>query len=168
MASVRFHTVLSLENANATGIHVPLELVAARGGGKRPAVVATVNGYTYRGTVMGYDPMVQVVHERDVVDALVLALRPGVRGIFNLRGPGEVPLSHLLRMLGRKPMAVPGPIAESVLSRLWKFRLTSFPTPELDHVRYLCMVDDARARATLGYAPKRTLEETARAVESDR
>ncbi len=119
-------------------------------------------------TVMGYDPMVQVVHERDVVDALVLALRPGVRGIFNLRGPGEVPLSHLLRMLGRKPMAVPGPIAESVLSRLWKFRLTSFPTPELDHVRYLCMVDDARARATLGYAPKRTLEETARAVESDR
>ena len=56
MASVRFHTVLSLENANATGIHVPLELVAALGGGKRPAVVATVNGYTYRGTVMGYDP----------------------------------------------------------------------------------------------------------------
>jgi UDP-glucose 4-epimerase len=119
-------------------------------------------------TVMGYDPMVQAIHERDVVDALVLALRPGVRGIFNLRGPGEVPLSRLFRMLGRKPMAVPGPIAESVLSRLWRFRLTSFPTPELDHVRYLCMVDDTRARATLGYAPKRTLEETALAVESDR
>lgn len=119
-------------------------------------------------TVLGYDPMVQVVHERDVVDALVLALRPGVRGIFNLRGPGEVPLSRLFRMLGRKPVPVPGPVAEAVLSRMWRFRMTSFPTPELDHIRFVCMVDDARARATLGYAPKRSLEQTALAVESDR
>jgi hypothetical protein len=54
--AVRFHTTLSLENRNATGIHVPLEAVEALGGGRRPAVVATVNGYTYRGTVLGYDP----------------------------------------------------------------------------------------------------------------
>lgn len=52
---VRFRTTLSLENRNATGIHVPLEALQALGGGRRPAVVATVNGYTYRGTVMGYD-----------------------------------------------------------------------------------------------------------------
>jgi UDP-glucose 4-epimerase len=119
-------------------------------------------------TVLGYDPMVQVVHERDVVDALVLALRPGVRGIFNLRGPGEVPLSRLFRMLGRAPVAVPGPLAEAALTRLWKLRLTSFPTPELDHIRYLCMVDDARARTTLGYVPRRSLEETVHAVDSER
>jgi hypothetical protein len=56
MNSVRFTTVLSLENKNATGIHVPPEAVVALGGGRRPAVVATVNGYTYRATVMGYDP----------------------------------------------------------------------------------------------------------------
>jgi hypothetical protein len=53
---VRFHAILSLENRNATGIHVPVEVVEALGGGRRPAVVATVNGYTYRSTVMGYDP----------------------------------------------------------------------------------------------------------------
>lgn len=53
---VRFRTTLSLENRTATGIHVPADVVAALGGGKRPAVVATVNGYTYRSTVMGYDP----------------------------------------------------------------------------------------------------------------
>jgi hypothetical protein len=54
--SVRFRTTLSLENRNATGIHVPSEAVETLGGGRRPAVVATVNGYTYRGTIMGYDP----------------------------------------------------------------------------------------------------------------
>jgi hypothetical protein len=53
---VRFHAILSLENKTATGIHVPVEVVEALGSGKRPAVVATVNGYTYRSTVMGYDP----------------------------------------------------------------------------------------------------------------
>ncbi len=56
MPPVRFRTTLSLENKTATGIHVPVEVVEALGGGKRPAVIATVNGYQYRGTVMGYDP----------------------------------------------------------------------------------------------------------------
>ena len=56
MPPVRFTTVLSLENKSATGIHVPVSAVEALGGGRRPAVVATVNGYTYRATVMGYDP----------------------------------------------------------------------------------------------------------------
>jgi hypothetical protein len=53
---VRFTSVLSLENKSATGIHVPLEVLEALGGGRRPAVLATVNGYSYRATVMGYDP----------------------------------------------------------------------------------------------------------------
>jgi Bacteriocin-protection, YdeI or OmpD-Associated/Domain of unknown function (DUF1905) len=53
---VRFHATISLENRNATGIHVPSDVLDALGGGRRPAVLATVNGYRYRGTVMGYDP----------------------------------------------------------------------------------------------------------------
>jgi UDP-glucose 4-epimerase len=119
-------------------------------------------------TVLGYDPMVQVIHERDVVDAIVSALRPGVRGIFNLKGPGEVPLSTLLRLLGRRPMPVPGPLAEILLSRLFRYRLTSFPAPELDHIRYVCMVDDTRARETLGFSPRYGLEETAHAIFEER
>ena len=45
--------------------------------------------------------MVQVIHELDVVEAIVRALTPGVRGIFNVVGPGEVPLSTILRELGQ-------------------------------------------------------------------
>jgi len=51
-----------------------------------------------------------------------------------------------------------------VLNGLWRYRLTSFPTPELDHIRYVCMVDDSRAREVLGFAPRFSLEETVRAV----
>ncbi len=117
-------------------------------------------------TLLGFDPMVQVVHERDVVQALELALRPGVRGVFNLRGPGEVPLSRLLRILGRKPRPVPVTVARAALERLWRYRLTSFPPPELDHIRFQCMVDDRRARQELGFRPRYDLERTARAVEA--
>ncbi len=119
-------------------------------------------------TVLGFDPMMQVIHERDVVDAMVLALRPGVRGIFNLRGPGELPLSRMLRLLGKRSISVPGPLIKGLLGGLWPSRAASFPSPEIDHLRYVCMVDDTRARRELGFAPKRGIEETLRAVYAER
>jgi UDP-glucose 4-epimerase len=118
--------------------------------------------------VMGFDPMMQVIHERDVVEAITLALRPGARGIYNLRGPGELALSRMLRALGRKPLPIPGPLINTVLGRLWSYRATNFPTPELNHLRYICMVDDSRARRELGYAPKYDMVETLRSVFSER
>lgn len=36
---------------NNTGIEVPPEIIEALGGGKRPAVAVTVNGFEYRSTV---------------------------------------------------------------------------------------------------------------------
>lgn len=113
---------------------------------------------------LGFDPMVQVIHERDVARALQLSLQRGARGIFNIRGPGEVPLSHMFRLLGRRPLGVPGGLLQAAVSRAFKYRLTSFPGPEIDHIRYQCMVDDARAQRELGWKPSFGLEDTVRAV----
>ncbi|MBX7193474.1 MAG: SDR family oxidoreductase [Sandaracinaceae bacterium] len=113
---------------------------------------------------MGFDPMVQVIHERDVAEAVRLSLRRGVRGIFNLRGPGELPLSHIFRILGRRPLSMPAGLLEAGLKRLFRYRMTSFPSPEIDHIRYVCMVDDTRARKELGFAPRYDIEDTVRAV----
>lgn len=121
---------------------------------------------TYVPTLLGFDPMVQVIHEDDVVEAIVCALRPGVRGIFNIVGPGEVPLSTILRELGRTALPVPHPLAKPVLTALWRGKLTSFPVPELDHIRYVCMVDGSRAREQLAFRARHTLKETIRAVDS--
>ncbi|MCG8555639.1 MAG: NAD-dependent epimerase/dehydratase family protein [Proteobacteria bacterium] len=119
-------------------------------------------------TLLGFDPMVQVVHERDVADAIELALRPGLRGIFNLRGPAELPLGRVLRILDKRPVSLPASVAAPLLDRLWSHRLSHYPRPELDHLRYVCMVDDARARRVLGYRARRSLEETVRSVFSPR
>ncbi|MEM7449738.1 MAG: SDR family oxidoreductase [Myxococcota bacterium] len=115
-------------------------------------------------TVLGFDPMVQMIHERDVVRAIRSALRPGIRGIFNLRGPGELPLSRVLQRVGCRPIPVPAPLASAALRRLWSLRFTTFPAPQLNHIRYHCMVDDSRAKSMLEFSPKFDLEQTLAAI----
>jgi UDP-glucose 4-epimerase len=119
-------------------------------------------------TLLGFDPMVQVIHQRDVVRALRLALKPGARGVFNLAGPSPVSLSRAIELLGRTPMPIPHGAARFVVDRLFRWRVSSFPAPELDFIRYVCMVDDSRARSSLNYAPEYDLAETLRAVDAER
>ncbi len=116
-------------------------------------------------TLMGFDPMVQVVHQDDVIAAIERALLPGMRGIFNLAGPPPLPLSRLVALTGRPTIPIPHFLAESMMKRLWRFRATSFPTPELDHIRYVCMVDDRRAHEILGYSPRFSVEDAVHALD---
>jgi hypothetical protein len=46
-----FRTTVLLGGKTATGFQVPVEVVEALGGGRRPAVKVTVAGYSYRTTV---------------------------------------------------------------------------------------------------------------------
>jgi UDP-glucose 4-epimerase len=119
-------------------------------------------------TLLGFDPMIQVVHQRDVLSAIDLALAPGVRGIFNIGGPEPVALSKAIAVLERRIVAVPHSLAKAAVKNLFRFRLTSFPAPELDFIRYVCMVDDTKARSELGYAPEHGVEATLRAVDEER
>src|SRR2546426_6880355 len=52
---MRFRTVLELAGKTATGFRVPAEVVESLGAGKRPPVLVTINGFTYRNTVAVYD-----------------------------------------------------------------------------------------------------------------
>jgi len=119
-------------------------------------------------TLLGFDPMLQAVHQDDVVRAILLALAPSARGIYNIAGPPAVPLSRVLELLERPTVAVPHTVARLGVERLFRWRVTSFPAPELDFIRYVCMIDDARARQELGYAPAHGLVSTLCAVDEER
>jgi UDP-glucose 4-epimerase len=118
-------------------------------------------------TLLGYDPMLQALHQDDLVAAIALALRPGIRGIFNIAGPPPVPLSRALRLLGRRSAPVPYSLAKSGLAGLFRIGMTHFPAAELDFIRFVCMCDDSRARDVLGYLPARGLEETLASVNQE-
>lgn len=109
--------------------------------------------------LMGFDPMIQMIHEEDVIDALMASLEDGVQGIFNLAGPTAAPLSSVIRALGRETYGVPSFLARSIVNRAFKLKLTSFPAAEIDFIQYQCLVDDARARMGLHWEPKRTMED---------
>jgi UDP-glucose 4-epimerase len=115
-------------------------------------------------TLLGFDPMIQVIQEQDVVSAIVRALEPQVRGVFNVAGPDPMPLSHAVRILGKAALPVPYTLGKLAMRRLWSLRLTSFPAPELDHIRFVCMVDDKRARELLGFRPQVPLAQTVLSV----
>ena len=48
---MRFHTTILQGDKTATGIRVPDEIVESLGAGKRPKVLVTIRGYSYRSSI---------------------------------------------------------------------------------------------------------------------
>jgi hypothetical protein len=48
---MRFHAIIRLDGKTATGIEVPPDVLDGLGGGKRPKVTVTINGFSYPSTV---------------------------------------------------------------------------------------------------------------------
>jgi UDP-glucose 4-epimerase len=110
---------------------------------------------------------VQLIHVQDAGRALVEALRPELKGVYNVTGPGEVPLSAVLRELGHTAIPVPHPVARPLLGLLFKYRLANFPPPELDHIQFLCNVDGSRWQKEAGWKLRHSMRETIRSVLGD-
>ena len=115
----------------------------------------------------GFDPMVQLIHQEDAARAMVEALTPGLRGVYNVVGPGEVPLSSVFRELGRTPIPVPPVLARPLLSVLFRYRLAEFPPPELDHIQFLCNVDGSAWVRDVHWEPRFSMRETIHSVDPE-
>lgn len=110
--------------------------------------------------VAGFDPMVQVIHELDVARATATAVEQPLRGVYNVTGPGEVPLSVLVREAGAEPLPLPA-VAFAVLRG--RFGL---PASEgaVDFLEHPCLVDGARFREATGFSPAHGLRDTVRSM----
>lgn len=104
--------------------------------------------------VFGYDPMMQFVHEDDVVRAMHFVMRHGVSGIYNVAGDGRLPWSEVIAMAGKRPLYLP-PIrtgwAAAPFSRLG---ILDLPDELLALLRYGRGADNRRLKQagfTYGY-----------------
>lgn len=107
--------------------------------------------------LMGFDPMIQGIHVDDIVAALIKALTPGARGVYNVTGPDPVPLSAILDRLNKPILPVPHPLFKFTVKQMFKAHLWSFPPAELEHLMYGCMIDGSRIREELGLKPTRSM-----------
>lgn len=110
-------------------------------------------------TLLGFDPLVQLLHEADAIAALKTALDVGVPGTFNVVGEGVLPVSTVVKLAGRVAAPVPGPLLRRATGLLWMAGLNEVPAPFVEYLRFLCVADGARAQAALGFAPAYTTRE---------
>jgi UDP-glucose 4-epimerase len=113
----------------------------------------------YVPTILGFDPMWQFIHEEDVAEAVALAVETGAHGIFNVTGPGAVPLKVAIRESGGRPVPIPESVARIVLGNLFRLGLYPFPPGAIDFAKYSCTVDGSRFRAATGFTPQFTLRD---------
>lgn len=110
-------------------------------------------------TMMGFDPLVQFLHEVDAIAALHLALLRDVPGTFNVVGEGVLPLSTVIKLAGRIALPVPHPLARTFSAVGWVAQLVEAPPSFLKYLRFLCVADGQLAREVLGYSPAYTSRE---------
>jgi UDP-glucose 4-epimerase len=108
---------------------------------------------------MGFDPLVQFVHEIDAIAAFKLAVDRDLGGTYNIVGDGVLPLSTVIKLAGRIAIPIPHPIAESICAMGWAAQLAEAPPAFLKYLRFLCVADGARARDRMGFRPAYTTRE---------
>lgn len=104
-------------------------------------------------TVMGYDPLVQFLHEVDALASLKQAIDSDVSGVFNIASSGVMPLSTAIKLVGGMALPVPYFLLRRLTALLWSVRLSEAPAPFIALLRNLCVIDGARAREELGFRP---------------
>ncbi|MBF0099372.1 MAG: NAD-dependent epimerase/dehydratase family protein [Desulfobacterales bacterium] len=128
-----------------------------------PKTRGLINSYLKLNTapiIFGFDPMMQVIHEQDVSHAIELALQEGVKGIFNVVGPGALPLSVLAKESGLKQIPLPLPLASMMVNYLFKMRKFPFPETALSLLQYTLCIDGTDFKNKAGFYPLMNLEET--------
>lgn len=111
-------------------------------------------------TIMGFDPLIQCIHEDDVAQAVLLALHSGIRGIFNLVGQDSAPVSRIISVMNKNYIPIPEIFFRAFLRLTFKLNMANFPEGELDHLKYSCLVDGSRAERELGFKAKHSLKQT--------
>ncbi len=106
--------------------------------------------------LMGFDPLLQFVHEADAIAAFLLAVVRDVPGTFNVVGAGVLPLTTVIRLAGRVPLPVPHPLAAPMTGALWAAGLAEAPAGFVDYLRYLCVADAELAARDLGFRAHHT------------
>lgn len=111
-------------------------------------------------TVLGFDPRLQFIHEDDIANALVHAVRHELDGIYNAAADGVLALSEVVDLLGKVNAPVLPPVGTKLALRALKAATgVDIATDVLDHLRYGRGLDNRKLKAT-GFRFRCTTRET--------
>ena len=113
-------------------------------------------------TYLGFDPRIQLVHEDDALEALLAAVRNPVRGAVNVAGGGTIGLARMIRMAGRPPLPIAGPLFGPLTGAARRIGLGAYSDDFRRLLRYGRAVDIRRLEQEVGHRPRFS---TAAAIE---
>jgi UDP-glucose 4-epimerase len=101
--------------------------------------------------LLGYDPLLQLLHPDDALDAFDAALARRVGGVFNVVPRAAIPLVAALHLADKVPFPVAHPAAHAASDVLWSLGLGEAPGGFVAFARYPCIADGGKAKRELGF-----------------
>jgi len=101
-------------------------------------------------TLLGYDPLLQFVHEEDCLDAFEQAVLDRHPGVYNVVAPGALPLSTLLRLAGKRSLPLPPSLLYRIRDLASRAQSGDPPAGFYDYLRYLWVADGERGWNAFG------------------
>ncbi|MEF3273264.1 MAG: NAD-dependent epimerase/dehydratase family protein [Chloroflexus sp.] len=100
--------------------------------------------------LFGFDPMIQLLHIDDAAWAVLTAVNQPAGGAFNIAPDHPMPMSQVIRRLGRQPVPSIISLFDNQPPPEWPF--------ETDYLRYRCTIDPQRACQVLGWSAKYNMD----------
>jgi hypothetical protein len=112
-------------------------------------------------SLVGFDPLMQFIHEDDVVEALVHAVVNDVPGAFNVAAEDVLPLNKVRGLAGKRRRVVLHPLAywSRQLPGRRSLGMRRHLPLDPDYLRYSWIADLTKMRDELGFAPRYLAEE---------
>ncbi len=104
--------------------------------------------------VLGYDPLVQMLHPDDALEAMEAALARRAKGAYNVVPSRPITLLTALHTASKVPVPVPHPLAYPAVDLLWAAGLADAPGGFVDYARYLFVADGEKAQRELGFTAR--------------
>jgi UDP-glucose 4-epimerase len=100
--------------------------------------------------VLGYDPLLQFIHEDDLLRVFEKATLEAHPGVYNVVGRGVLPLSTLLALAGKRRLALPSRWLYRMANISSQGQLGDLPAGFFDYLRHLWIADGERGWQAFG------------------
>ncbi len=108
---------------------------------------------------LGFNPMVNLLHMKDVIQAITLALMKDIQGIYNIAGLDTAPITTFAQLNGSTVLSLPEQLLAPVNWLQRKLGLTHYYySVDKERQKYTALLDISKARRELGYKPLGRIE----------
>ncbi|MFC1852356.1 NAD-dependent epimerase/dehydratase family protein [candidate division CSSED10-310 bacterium] len=103
--------------------------------------------------ILGFNPLMQLIHVDDCLAAMVHFLNHEHSDIFNLAGDGTIPLRKAIRISGGVPLPFLTTFLYPVSELLWHLKLSVSPVEQLGYLKYQCTINNQKMKDVFDFRP---------------